>query len=102
MSSNIENFFHIMGFNNQAKEWLGVDRTSKIIWFQPPFCGQGCQPLNQALDQRAQGPIQPGLEHLQGQSVHNLSGQLVPTPHHLLSVKFPPQSNINLPSFSLK
>lgn len=58
MSSNIENFFHIMGFNNQAKEWLGVDRTSKIIWFQPPFCGQGCQPLNQALDQVAQGTFQ--------------------------------------------
>lgn len=75
MSSNIENFFHIMGFNNQAKEWLGVDRTSKIIWFQPPFCGQGCQPLNQALDKIAKSCIQPDLEHVHGWGIYNLSGK---------------------------
>ena len=28
------------------------------------------------LDQAAQGPIQPILEHLQGQGTHSLSGQL--------------------------
>jgi len=27
---------------------------------------QGYQPLDQVLDQIAQGPIQPGLKHLQG------------------------------------
>jgi len=32
----------------------------------------------------AQGPIQPGLEHLQGRGIHNLSGQPVPAPHHSL------------------
>lgn len=31
-----------------------------------PCCGQGYQPLNQAVDQAAQGLIQSGLEHLQG------------------------------------
>ena len=36
-----------------------------------------------------QGPIQPGLEHLQGRGIHNLSGQPVPAPHHPLSEKFP-------------
>jgi len=33
----------------------------------------------------AQGHIQPGLEHLQGQGIHSLSGQPVPAPHHFLS-----------------
>jgi len=42
---------------------------------QPP-CRQGHQPPH-LLDQVAQGPIQPGLEHLQGQGIHNLSGQPV-------------------------
>jgi len=31
-----------------------------------PCYGEGCQPLNQAISQAAQGPIQPGLEHFQG------------------------------------
>jgi len=34
------------------------------------------------LDQAAQGPIQPGLEHLQGRGIYNLSGQPIPAPHH--------------------
>jgi len=42
-------------------EWLSLEETSKIMQFQPPCQGQGCQPLDQA----AQGPIQPGPECLQ-------------------------------------
>jgi len=38
---------------------------------------QGHQPPYLILDQAAQGPIQPDLEHLQGQRIHSLSG---PTP----------------------
>uniref|UniRef100_A0A8C2SU90 Dynein light chain Tctex-type 2 n=1 Tax=Coturnix japonica TaxID=93934 RepID=A0A8C2SU90_COTJA len=34
------------------------------------------------LDQVAQGPVQPGLEHLQGRGIHNLPGQPVPGPNH--------------------
>ena len=34
------------------------------------------------LDQAAQGPIQPDLEHLQGRGIYNLSRQPVPAPHH--------------------
>ena len=51
---------------------------------------QGCQPLDQVLDQTAQGPIQPDLEHLQERGIHNLSMQPVPAPHHSLSRKLPP------------
>jgi len=32
-----------------------------------------CQPLDEAPEQAAHAPIQPGLEHLQGQDIHNLS-----------------------------
>ena len=34
---------------------------------QPLYRMQGHQPSHLILDQAAQGPIQPGLEHLQGQ-----------------------------------
>jgi len=51
---------------------------------------QGCQLLDQVLDQIAQGPIQPGLEHLQEQGIHSLFGQSVPAPHHSLSKELPP------------
>jgi len=62
-------------------EWLRLERTSKISYFQPLCCGQGCQLLDQVLDQGAQGPIQPGLKHLRGWSIHSLPGQPVPAPH---------------------
>ena len=51
---------------------------------QPPHHRQGHQPPYLILAQAAQGPIQPGLEHLQGWGIHNLSGQPVPAPHHSL------------------
>jgi len=51
------------------------------LWIPNPPAGQGHQPPH-LLDQVAQGPIQPGLEHLQGRGIHSLSGQPVPTPHH--------------------
>ena len=59
-------------------EWFGLEGTLKIIWFQPPCHGQGHLPL----DQVAQSPIQPGLEHCQGWGSHNFPGQPVPMPHH--------------------
>ena len=34
------------------------------------------------------GPIQPGLEHLQGWDIHNLSGKPVPAPQSLWLVPF--------------
>lgn len=32
-------------------EWLGLEGISKIIQFQPPCCGQSCQPLDQTAHQ---------------------------------------------------
>jgi len=43
------------------------------------------------LVQTAQGPIQSGLEHLQGWGIHSFSGQAVPVTHHLLHKEFPPR-----------
>mgnify|MGYP001855689421 CR=1 len=44
-----------------------------------------------------QGPIQPGLEHLRGWGIHNLSGQLFQHLSTLAVKKFPLASNLNLP-----
>ena len=46
--------------------------------------------LPHALDHVAQGPIPPGIEHLQRRGIHNLPGQPVPGPHHSLSKELPP------------
>ena len=51
----------------------------EIIWFQPPYLGQGCN----SLDQAAQGPIQPVLACLQGWGIQTFSGQLFPVLHHV-------------------
>jgi len=59
-------------------EQFGLEGTLQIIKFQPPCHGQGHLPL----DQVAQSPIQPGLEHCQGGDSHSFSGQPVPVPHH--------------------
>jgi len=60
--------------------WLGRDLTGHQV---PTSCHrQGHQPPDLVLHQAAQGPIHPGLEHLQGWGTHNLSGQPVPAPHH--------------------
>ena len=56
----------------------------------PPCHRQGHQPPHLILDQTVQGPIQPGLEHLQGQGIHNLSEQPVPAPHHSSGKELPP------------
>ena len=53
-----------------------TEQTLRIIQLQPPCRRQGHQPSHLILDQAAQGPIQPGLEHHQGQSIHSIFGQL--------------------------
>jgi len=62
-------------------EWFKLEGTLKIIQFQLPCHGQGHLPLEQV----AQSPIQPGLEHCQGGGSHSFSGQQVPVPHHPVS-----------------
>jgi len=49
---------------------------------QPPCHRHGHQLPHLILDQATQGPIQCGLEHLQGWGIHNLSGQPVLAPYH--------------------
>ena len=83
-------------------EWLGMEGTSRIIKLQPPCYRQGCQPPHFILDQAAQGPIQPGLEHLQGWGIHSLSGQLFQHLTTLIVKNFPLISKLKLPSFNLK
>ena len=54
------------------------------------------------LDQVAQGPIQPGLEHLQGWGIHNLSGQPVSAPHHSPGKELSPNIQPKSSLFQLK
>jgi len=54
--------------------WVGRDLKDHEA--PTPCHRQGLQPPYLMLDQAAQGPIQPGLEHLQGWGIHSLSGQL--------------------------
>jgi len=53
-----------------------LEGTSRIIKLQPLCRRQGHQPPHLILEQAAKGPIQPGLEHLQGQGIHRVSGAL--------------------------
>ena len=67
-------------------EWFELEKTFKIMQFQPPCYRQGHLPL----DSVAQSLSQPGLECLQGQCIHNLSEQPVPVSHHPQSKQFLP------------
>jgi len=66
--------------------WVGRDIIDNLV---PILCHeQGHLPLDQA----AQSPFQPGLEHSQGGGIHNFSEQPVPVSHHLQSKEFLPYS----------
>ena len=77
-------------------EWFGRDLKDHQV--PTPCQRQRCQPLHQVLDQMAQGPHPPGMEHPQP-----FLGSLF---QHLISLSLsknlPLTSNINVPSFSLK
>jgi len=78
-----------------------VGRDPKGHESPPSRCMQGHQPPHLIPAQAAQGPIQPGLEHLQGQGIHSLSGQLFQHLTTLIVKNFPLTSNLNLPSLIL-
>ena len=59
-------------------------------------------PPTSTFNTRPGCPIQPGLEHLQGWGIHNLSEQLFQHLTALIVKNFPLTSNLNLPSFNLK
>ena len=72
--------------NHRTMEWFGLEGILKPIQFLPLCNGQGCHPPHQA----AQGPIQPGLQHLWGWGIHSFSGQPVPVLHYIDNEEFPP------------
>ena len=51
---------------NHRMAWVGRDLRDHE--FQPPLSQAGLQPPHLILDQAAQSPLKPGLEHLQGTS----------------------------------
>ena len=55
---------HCHYVRNRTTERLGLEGTSRIVKLQPHCCMQGHQPPYLIAAQAAQGPIQPGLEHL--------------------------------------
>ena len=79
-----------------------VGRDLKDHQALTPCCRQGHQPPPLIPAQAAQGPIQPGLEHLQGWGIHSLSEQLFQHLTTLIVKNLPLTSNVNLLSFNLK
>jgi len=64
---------------NHRMIWIGRHLIDDLI---PTLChGQGHLPLEQA----AQSPIRPGLEHCRGGGIHIISGKSVPVSHHPLA-----------------
>ena len=76
--------------NHRIIEWPRLKGTSRLIKFQPPRHWQGHQTPYLILDEAVQGPIQSGLEYLQGWGIRNLFGQPIPAPHHSLGKELPP------------
>ena len=68
--------------------WVRSDLKDNQV--PTPCSRQGHQSLYLILDQAVQNPIQPGLEHLPGQGIHNLSGQPISAPHRSLAKQLPP------------
>ena len=90
----------VTGLCHRIIEWLGLEGSSRIIKLQTSCHMQGHQPPYLIPDKAAQGPIQLGLEHLQGRGIHSLSGQLFQHLTTLIEKNFPLISNLNPPSFN--
>jgi len=83
--------------NHKIIEWLRLEgslnpsSSTRLPWAGCPLTSSGCP-----------GPIQPGLEHLQGWDTHIFSEQSVPGLHHTLGKEFHPNIYCRFPSFSWK
>ena len=80
--------------------WIGRDlkdhqAPTPLPYTRPPTFRSGTRP-------GCPGPIQPGLEHFQGQDIQNLSGQLVSAPHHSLCKELLPDTLSKPSVFELK
>jgi len=71
-----------------------LEGTSKIIWLCLPCPRLGFHPLDQA----AQGPIQLGLECLQGQGIQDLSRQALKTISFISPVPLHPKAHGSVPN----
>jgi len=80
--------------------WVGWDLKDHEA--PSPCCRQSSQPPHLIPAQVAQGPIQPGLEHLHGWGIHSLSGQLFQHLTILIVKTFPLTFNLTLSSFNFK
>ena len=84
---------------NHTMAWFGRDHKDHQV---PALQLQAGLPVTRSsLDEVAQGPIQPVLEHLPGWGIRNVSGWPVLAPQHPLSEKLSPDIPSKLPSFSL-
>jgi len=63
---------------HRITERLGLEETIEAHLVQLLCHGQG----HVSLDQVAQSPMHPNLEHLQGGDTHSFSGQPVTVSHH--------------------
>ena len=93
-------YISILRSYNHIIQWLGLKgpKGSSSLQLHPCCCRQGLQLPYVMLDQAAQGPIQPGLKHLQGWGIHSLPGQLFQNITTLIVENFPLLSNLSLPS----
>jgi len=66
--------------------WVGRDLNNH----QDPIPLLQARPTTSRTRPGCPGPIQPGLEHLQGRGIHSLSRQSVPEPHRSLCNELPP------------
>jgi len=92
-------------FSSYNQWWADV-RWVSWVWVQVSIAVFHASYVNtvhgtSGIRSGCQGPIQPGLEHLQGWGIHSFSGQLCQHLTALSSKNCPQTSNLNL-SFSLK
>ena len=91
----------LFNFTESQNGWAGRDLKDHEA--PTPPHRQGHQPPHFIPAQAAQGPIQPGLEHLQGWTGH--PQPLWAAVQHLTTLigkNFPLTSNLSLPSFNFK
>ena len=65
--------------------WVGRNLKDHLV--PAPLPRAGLPTTRSSISNK--GPIQPGLEHLQGWDIHNLSGQPATAPHCSLCEKLP-------------
>ena len=79
-------YHRIIKSQNCKLAWVGKDLKDHEVLI--PVLQPGL-PAARSCNRLPRTPSSLALKHLQGQCIHNLSGQLVPALHHPLSEKHP-------------